>query len=135
MEDLQDTRFMDGEAATKLDWEKRMSEEKARIQTLSEQPVNTKFATDKSDFPNYTWQEDAACRNKYDLYFAPDLETFGERKKREARAAQICGKCVVREQCFQFAYDNAERYGIWAEGTEREKVPVAALKDRSLILT
>ena len=37
------------------------------------------------------------------------------------RAKEVCGTCVVRQQCLEFALANRESEGIWGGATEKER--------------
>ena len=68
------------------------------------------------------WMLAAACRGRPDLFFAPDdSETRAERRRREAAAKSVCGRCIVREDCLVDALESDERFGIWGGLTERER--------------
>lgn len=69
------------------------------------------------------WQIAAACRNRQDLFFAPDdvNETKMDRRRREARAKTICASCTVRAECLTEALRSKERFGIWGGLTDRER--------------
>lgn len=69
------------------------------------------------------WQIAAACRNRQDLFFAPDdiAESKIDRRRREARAKTICASCTVRAECLTEALRSQERFGIWGGMTDRER--------------
>lgn len=50
----------------------------------------------------------------------PDL-FFPERGEPSVRAKQVCGDCIVRDECLRYALDHNERYGIWGGTSERER--------------
>ena len=73
-----------------------------------------------------SWQDRAACAGMdAQLFFAPDGEREQEREIRQAKAAAICARCPVREQCLDYALRNSIRHGIWGglarEGRARER--------------
>lgn len=37
------------------------------------------------------------------------------------RAKEICFRCPVLEDCYEFAMDNREEFGIWGGTTGRER--------------
>jgi WhiB family transcriptional regulator, redox-sensing transcriptional regulator len=53
------------------------------------------------------WMRDAACREHPEVNFHPG---HGESPE-PARA--VCSRCMVRNECLQFALDDDERYGVW----------------------
>jgi WhiB family redox-sensing transcriptional regulator len=61
------------------------------------------------------WQRYANC-----LGVDPDL-FFPERGGSTREAKEVCRGCVVREECLQYALDNAEKFGIWGGMSERER--------------
>jgi len=68
------------------------------------------------------WMLAAACLGRPDLFFAPDeSETRSERRRREAAAKSVCGRCPVRNDCLADALASDERFGIWGGLTERER--------------
>jgi WhiB family redox-sensing transcriptional regulator len=73
-----------------------------------------------------SWPDRAACVGMdVQLFFAPDGEREQEREIRQARAAAICARCPVRQQCLDYALRNSIRHGIWGgltrEGRARER--------------
>ncbi len=60
------------------------------------------------------WFEQAACRGKGDLFFAPPGERPPSRLRREAQAVALCKTCPVASECGRYAEAQAEEYGIWA---------------------
>ncbi len=60
------------------------------------------------------WQQRREC-DKGDnyIYFRPG-------KQYVEAAKEICSKCVVREDCLEFAVSNGERFGTWGGHTQRE---------------
>ncbi len=62
-----------------------------------------------------SWRYRGACRG-----LDPDI--FYPVTDEEAEAAKaVCGQCVVRQQCLEFALDNREREGVWGGATEKER--------------
>lgn len=61
------------------------------------------------------WTAYARCREV-------DAEQFFVRGSAQAqRAIRICNRCTVREQCLQYALDNAVDFGVWGGLTERQR--------------
>lgn len=62
-----------------------------------------------------SWQDRAACRG-----MNPDL-FFPARGEETRQAKKVCARCPVREECLDFALENAEKFGIWGGLSERER--------------
>ena len=69
--------------------------------------------------PSSNWMDDAVCKGRTKLFFAPKAERPQARVRREAQARLLCRTCPVNEHCQVFARDNRE-YGFW--GGESEEV-------------
>jgi WhiB family transcriptional regulator, redox-sensing transcriptional regulator len=69
------------------------------------------------------WQLRAACRGpNHAIFFPPArLERREEKRRREARAKEICATCPVREPCRDYAMEIREQHGIWGGLTENER--------------
>jgi WhiB family transcriptional regulator, redox-sensing transcriptional regulator len=69
------------------------------------------------------WQLRASCRGpNHAIFFPPArLERREEKRRREARAKEICGTCPVREPCREYALQIKEQHGIWGGMTENER--------------
>lgn len=62
-----------------------------------------------------TWHEDALCAEV-------DAEMFFPEKGGSTKEAKgICGDCLVRAECLEYALDVGERFGIWGMTSERER--------------
>jgi WhiB family redox-sensing transcriptional regulator len=61
------------------------------------------------------WMVRANCRGVDAELFFPG------RGESTYPAKQVCAGCVVRAECFDYAMANAERYGVWAGLSERER--------------
>jgi len=64
------------------------------------------------------WQADAACREH------PELTWFPERGERTEAAKQVCRRCLVRDECLNFALELGEPVGTWGglSGQERKQL-------------
>jgi WhiB family redox-sensing transcriptional regulator len=61
------------------------------------------------------WQARALCAQT-------DPEAFFPEKGGSTRdAKRVCGACVVRSECLEYALSNDERFGIWGGLSERER--------------
>ncbi len=61
------------------------------------------------------WQEMANCRG-----LDPDL-FFPERGASTRDAKRVCGACVVKLDCLEYALEHKEKHGIWGGLSERER--------------
>jgi WhiB family redox-sensing transcriptional regulator len=62
-----------------------------------------------------SWQADALCAQT-------DPEAFFPEKGGSTRdAKKVCGSCMVRSECLEYALENDERFGIWGGLSERER--------------
>lgn len=70
----------------------------------------------------WEWQYQGACR-EYDteLFFHPEGERGGTRRRRAEAAKAICATCPVLEQCREHALRVQEPYGIWGGMSEEER--------------
>ncbi|MBG6224161.1 WhiB family redox-sensing transcriptional regulator [Arthrobacter sp. CAN_A2] len=62
-----------------------------------------------------SWQADALCAQT-------DPEAFFPEKGGSTRdAKKVCGSCIVKSECLEYALENDERFGIWGGLSERER--------------
>jgi WhiB family redox-sensing transcriptional regulator len=62
-----------------------------------------------------SWQADALCAQT-------DPEAFFPEKGGSTRdAKKVCGSCMVKSECLEYALENDERFGIWGGLSERER--------------
>jgi WhiB family redox-sensing transcriptional regulator len=66
------------------------------------------------------WTENANCKGKMKLFFAPKAERPQARERREAKARSLCSACIVQSTCKEFARNNRE-YGFWGGENEEER--------------
>jgi WhiB family redox-sensing transcriptional regulator len=67
-----------------------------------------------------TWVDEAECRGKSDLFFAPFAERPEARVRREAKANELCDMCVAAGPCKDYARQNRE-LGYWGGESESER--------------
>jgi len=70
--------------------------------------------------PSLNWMDDAVCKGRTKLFFAPKAERPQARVRREAQARLLCITCPVNDRCQVFARDNRE-YGFWGGESEEER--------------
>ncbi len=62
-----------------------------------------------------SWQTDALCAQT-------DPEAFFPEKGGSTRdAKKVCGSCLVKFECLEYALQKDERFGIWGGMSERER--------------
>ena len=73
--------------------------------------------------PEAEWRERAACLPYPAILFfgMDDNEAAAERHSREEEAKEICTRCLVRDDCLDYALNTKETYGIWGGLTEVER--------------
>lgn len=62
-----------------------------------------------------TWHEDAICASA-----DPEI-WFPEKGGSTKEAKRVCGRCVVRADCLEYAIDTGQRFGIWGSMSERDR--------------
>lgn len=61
------------------------------------------------------WHSSAACKGM-------DPDVFYPSRGSDVRPAKaVCSSCSVREECLEFALDEADKFGIWGGMSERER--------------
>lgn len=65
----------------------------------------------------------AACRGPHqEIFFPPTVsETRRAKRRREARAKEICHTCPIEETCLGIALKRNEQHGIWGGHTAKER--------------
>ena len=77
--------------------------------------------------PDEPWMDDAKCRDmNTEIFFGK--EYHGAQRHRPSltsieirRAKAVCAVCPVMEECFYFAMENEEEYGVWGGTTHRDR--------------
>lgn len=78
----------------------------------------------------WEWQFEGACRTSSpEVFFHPEGERGPARRRRDARAKEVCGTCPVLAQCREHALAAREPYGVWGGMTEDERTAYHALVD------
>lgn len=73
----------------------------------------------------------AACRGPHqEIFFPPTVtETRRAKRRREARAKEICHTCAIEDTCLGIALKRKEQHGIWGGYTAKERrVVLVSLK-------
>ena len=91
------------------------------LHTRPEAPVRPSWAGQPlvpgnvDDDGELSWQADALCAQT-------DPEAFFPEKGGSTRdAKKVCGTCMVKSECLEYALENDERFGIWGGLSERER--------------
>jgi WhiB family transcriptional regulator, redox-sensing transcriptional regulator len=61
------------------------------------------------------WQTNARCTEVDPEIFFP------ERGGSSKSARAVCDKCLVKQDCLEYALKNKEQFGIWGGTSERER--------------
>ncbi len=69
---------------------------------------------DNNQGSEINWREYAYCKGTDPGLFYPITN------KQQAEVAKVCGHCVVRNECLEYALENKE-YGVWGGTTERQR--------------
>lgn len=70
------------------------------------------------------WDAQAKCKTGTDpdLFFVIDDDRPSmARDLQEAEAKKVCSRCPVSGNCFDYALEYGERYGVWGGATESER--------------
>ncbi|MGH9067661.1 MAG: WhiB family transcriptional regulator [Acidimicrobiales bacterium] len=66
------------------------------------------------------WRGQAACRDvDPDLFFP--VGVTGPAEIQIATAKGVCGDCLVRQDCLEFAVQTNQEYGVWGGTSEEER--------------
>jgi len=70
----------------------------------------------------WEWQYQGLCRDADpEIFFHPEGERGGTRRRRDEAAKTICAKCPVIQQCREHALAVHEPYGVWGGLSEDER--------------
>lgn len=69
----------------------------------------------------WAWADYGMCRALPDLFYNSEDEAKSTRRRKEAAAKKLCGRCPVIEACRRHAMDQRELYGVWGGMTEAER--------------
>lgn len=83
--------------------------------------------------PDQPWMNHAKCRGMHSsVFFGHEYE--GRRRHRPSltsvevrRAKAVCAVCPVLQECFDFAMENREEYGVWGGTTRSEREDLWAM--------
>ncbi|MFV0307429.1 MAG: WhiB family transcriptional regulator [Desertimonas sp.] len=69
---------------------------------------------------DYEWRDHALCRDTDPELFFP-VGTTGLALTAIDQAKQVCGECLVRAECLDFALDTNQDSGVWGGLSEEER--------------
>jgi WhiB family transcriptional regulator, redox-sensing transcriptional regulator len=69
---------------------------------------------------DYTWRDQALCRDTDPDLFFP-VGTTGHALVQIERAKTVCGECMARVDCLEFALTTNQDSGIWGGTSEEER--------------
>lgn len=78
-------------------------------------PTTPTFAEPGNLLASPAFMDLGSCRGLNPSIFFPDR---GESLK---PAKAVCGDCIVRDECLEYALNHGERFGIWGGASERER--------------
>lgn len=79
----------------------------------------------------WEWQYQGACRDADpSIFFHPEGERGGTRRRRDEAAKAICATCPVLQQCREHALAVQEPYGVWGGLTEDERLVILQERKR-----
>jgi len=62
---------------------------------------------------NEEWVERALCREVDPELFYPEDRGASARNFMYRQAVKVCQMCEVRQECYTYARDNNEQWGVW----------------------
>ncbi|MCM3660761.1 WhiB family transcriptional regulator [Georgenia satyanarayanai] len=70
----------------------------------------------------WEWQYQGKCREADpNLFFHPEGERGGTRRRRDEAAKAVCAECPVIQQCREHALKVREPYGVWGGLSEDDR--------------
>jgi WhiB family transcriptional regulator, redox-sensing transcriptional regulator len=76
------------------------------------------------------WRSAGACLSADPDLFFP-ISAMGPADKQITRAKMICARCVVRQECLDFALTHDQTHGIWGGTTAEERQRARRRKRRA----
>lgn len=99
-----------------VDWNKADSPKEEQLEAHEHASMATAVPIHGTlDREDRSFQAYGACNGT-----DPDM-FFPNRGESLEPAKSVCAKCVVREECLEYALANGERYGVWGGTSERER--------------
>jgi WhiB family transcriptional regulator, redox-sensing transcriptional regulator len=51
----------------------------------------------------------------------PEVTWFSERGQTSAPAKEVCGRCLVQQECLEYALADPDLMGVWGGMSQRER--------------
>jgi hypothetical protein len=65
--------------------------------------------------------ESVPCQDSPEIFFPDDFPEPRVRLVATAAAKALCNSCPIKNDCFEYAIESKQRYGIWAGTTPSER--------------
>lgn len=62
-----------------------------------------------------------ACEDFSELFFPEDISDPMKRQLATLIAKRLCNDCPIKAECFRYAVESGQRYGIWAATLPHER--------------
>lgn len=99
-----------------VDWNKADSVKEEQLEAHRDASMATAVSVQGTlDREDRSFQAYGACNGT-----DPDM-FFPNRGESLEPAISVCARCVVREECLEYAVANGEKYGVWGGTSERER--------------
>lgn len=86
----------------------------------------------KTPLDFWSWQRHGKCNTMDpELFFHPEGERGGPRRRRIEYAKYICRQCPVIGECRQYALLHREPYGVWGGLSEEERSGILRTENRT----
>lgn len=63
----------------------------------------------------------AKCEDFPELFFPDDIREPMKRQLAILVAKRLCNECPIKAECFRYAVESGQRYGIWAATLPHER--------------
>lgn len=73
------------------------------------------------EFLKLIHKADPECQKKPDIFYAEDIPQPEARHAAIKEAKSICKACEIKNECFTYAMETNQRYGIWGATEPHER--------------
>lgn len=63
----------------------------------------------------------APCEDFPELFFPEEFSDYTKKRLATVLAKRLCDGCPVKRQCFTFAVETSQKYGIWGGTSPSER--------------